>query len=93
VVSTYRRAKAAGITPEYCLNHGATISLYYADPDGHKNELLIDTMPMEMADEWINSPAFAANPNGWPFDPDKLPAGFETGAPLAELMNIGCPHL
>src|SRR5258708_8862117 len=35
LLGTYRRAKAAGITPEDCLNHGATIILYYAAPDGH----------------------------------------------------------
>jgi catechol 2,3-dioxygenase-like lactoylglutathione lyase family enzyme len=92
LLGTYRRAKAAGITPEYCLNHGATISFYYADPDGHKNELLIDTMPMEMAEELIHTPEFAANSIGLPFDPDELLADYEAGAPLAELMKIGLGH-
>jgi hypothetical protein len=34
------------------------------DPDGHKNEMIIETMPMGLADEWIHSPEFAANPIG-----------------------------
>jgi catechol 2,3-dioxygenase-like lactoylglutathione lyase family enzyme len=89
LLGLYVRAKAAGFKPAYCVNHGATVSIYYADPDGHKNEMMIDTMPMELADEWIHSPEFAANPIGWPFDPDELVAGYEAGAPLAELMNIG----
>jgi catechol 2,3-dioxygenase-like lactoylglutathione lyase family enzyme len=89
LLGSYKRAKAAGVTPEYCLNHGATVSFYYADPDGHKNELLIDTMPMEMAEELIHSPDFAANTVGWPFDPEELLASYEAGAPLAELMSIG----
>jgi catechol 2,3-dioxygenase-like lactoylglutathione lyase family enzyme len=89
LLGTYARAKAAGVTPVYCINHGPTISIYYADPDGHKNELQIDTMPMELADECIHSPEFAANPLGWPFDPDELLASYEAGAPLTELMTVG----
>jgi catechol 2,3-dioxygenase-like lactoylglutathione lyase family enzyme len=89
LLGTYVRAKAAGFRPVYCMNHGATVSIYYADPDGHKNEMMIETMPMELADEWIHSPEFAANPIGWPFDPDELLAGYEAGVPLAELMTIG----
>ena len=92
LLCTYVRAKAAGFKPVYCMNHGATVSIYYADPDGHKNEMMIETMPMELADEWIHSPEFAANPVGWPFDPDELLAGYEAGIPLAELMTIGRDH-
>jgi catechol 2,3-dioxygenase-like lactoylglutathione lyase family enzyme len=89
LLGTYVRAKAAGIAPVYCLNHGATLSIYFADPDGHKNEMMIDTMTMEMADEWVHGPEVAANPIGWPFDPDELLARYEAGAPLAELMATG----
>ena len=89
LLGTYVRAKAAGVKPVYCMNHGATVSIYYADPDDHKNEMMIETMPMELADEWIHSPEFAVNPIGWPFDPEELLAGYEAGAPLAELMTIG----
>jgi catechol 2,3-dioxygenase-like lactoylglutathione lyase family enzyme len=89
LLGMYARAKAAGFKPVYCINHGPTLSIYYADPDGHKNEMMIDTMPMELADECIHSPEFAANPIGWPFDPDELVASYEAGAPLVELMAIG----
>jgi hypothetical protein len=51
--------------------------------------MMVDTMPMELADECLNSPEFAANPIGWPFDPDELLASYEAGAPLAELMTTG----
>jgi catechol-2,3-dioxygenase len=91
LLGMYVRAKAAGFRPEYCLNHGPTLSIYYADPDGHKNEMMIDTMPMELAKEGFHSPEFAANSIGWPFDPDELLARYEGGAPLAELMTIGLP--
>jgi catechol-2,3-dioxygenase len=89
LLGMYVRAKAAGFKPVYCMNHGATVSIYYADPDGHKNEMMVEAMPMELADEWIHSPEFAVNPVGWPFDPEDLLAGYEAGMPLAELMTIG----
>ncbi|MDT5202158.1 MAG: hypothetical protein QOH34_3680, partial [Mycobacterium sp.] len=64
LLGMYVRAKAAGFKPVYCMNHGATVSIYYADPDGHKNEMMVEAMPMELADEWIHSPEFAVNPVG-----------------------------
>jgi hypothetical protein len=60
-----------------------------SDPDGVKNEMMVDTMPMELADETLHSPEFLANSIGWPFDPDELLASYEAGTPLAELMTIG----
>jgi catechol 2,3-dioxygenase-like lactoylglutathione lyase family enzyme len=92
LLGTYVRVKAAGIQPAYCINHGPTISLYYADPDGHKTELQIDTMPMEIAKEYAESDVFASNPLGWPFDPDQLVQRFQAGDSLAELMSVGREH-
>jgi catechol 2,3-dioxygenase-like lactoylglutathione lyase family enzyme len=89
LLGTYVRVKAAGIKPAYCINHGPTISLYYADPDGHKTELQIDTMSMELANEYAQSDVFASNPLGWPFDPDELVERFEAGDSLADLMSVG----
>jgi catechol 2,3-dioxygenase-like lactoylglutathione lyase family enzyme len=89
LLGTYARVKAAGVAPVYCINHGPTISIYYVDPDGHKNELQIDTMPMELANDCLLSPEFIANPIGWPFDPDELVASYEAGTPLTELMTVG----
>ncbi|KAK1984878.1 hypothetical protein LZ30DRAFT_686557 [Colletotrichum cereale] len=42
LVKIYRSGKEAGITPFRCLNHGATSSLYYKDPDGNHVEALVD---------------------------------------------------
>src|SRR6186997_1361916 len=33
--STYLRLREDGITPTLCLDHGMTLSYYYADPDGN----------------------------------------------------------
>jgi catechol 2,3-dioxygenase-like lactoylglutathione lyase family enzyme len=93
LLGTYLRVKAAGIRPELCINHGPTISFYYADPDGHKTELQIDTMPMEIADEYVHSDVHASNPLGWPFDPDELLERFAAGDSLTVLMSIGREHV
>ena len=45
LLHTFRRLKAAGIEPFWCINHGPTTSLYYKDPDGSRVELQVDNLP------------------------------------------------
>ena len=40
--SSYVRLKEEEITPALCLDHGMTLSYYYADPDGNHVELQVD---------------------------------------------------
>ena len=40
--SSYLRLKEEEITPALCLDHGMTLSYYYADPDGNHVELQVD---------------------------------------------------
>jgi hypothetical protein len=62
------------------VNHGGTISLYYADPDGNGVEGFCDVFatPAE-CNEFLAGPSFQKNPFGVPFDPaewlDRLNAG------------------
>ena len=42
LLDNYVRLKNHGIRPFYCVNHGPTTSMYYADPDGNRVELQID---------------------------------------------------
>jgi catechol 2,3-dioxygenase-like lactoylglutathione lyase family enzyme len=93
LLATYVRVRDGhGIRPVYCINHGPTISLYFEDPDGHKTELQIDAMTMDVADEYIRGAVNEANPLGWPFDPDELVARYEAGEPLTALMSVGREH-
>ena len=86
LLQTYRRLKAAGIEPYWCINHGPTVSMYFKDPDGSRIELSVDTMPSsEAIDAWMRSGEFAANPIGVVFDPDELAARYEAGEPLEKL--------
>ncbi len=86
LLHTYRRLKALGIEPYWCINHGPTVSLYYKDPDGSRIELQVDTMPSgEAIEAWMRSGEFAANPIGVVFEPEELAARYEAGEPIETL--------
>jgi catechol-2,3-dioxygenase len=88
LAATYRRLKAAGITPYWTINHGPTTSMYYRDPDRNQVELQVDNFPT--ADElsaWFRSGAFARNPIGVTFDPDELVRKLAAGVPVEELVR------
>ncbi len=87
---TYERLKGEGITPYWCITHGPATSLYYRDPDGNQVELQIDNFPTaEALAAWFQSGAFADNPIGVVFDPERLLARFRNGDPVAELVQQG----
>ena len=86
LLHTFRRLKAAGIEPFWCINHGPTTSLYYKDPDGSRVELQVDNLPTaEAIDGWMRTGQFAANPIGVVFDPEELIARYEAGEPIESL--------
>lgn len=94
LVSNYERLKAHGVTPGWCVNHGGTTSMYYADPDGNQVELQIDNFEtVEALTEWMASGVLEANPIGVEFDPDVLARKFRGGAPVAELVKQGSASL
>ena len=83
---TYQRLAAHGITPIAPINHGMTLSMYYADPDGNQVELQIDTMTPTEAEAFMAGDVFAANPIGVKFDPDDLVARRAEGEPVESLV-------
>lgn len=90
LVATWERLHAAGIDPYWCINHGPTTSLYYADPDGNHVELQIDNFPDAAAlDAWFQTAAFAKNPIGVVFDPAALAERYHAGVPERELVLQG----
>ena len=86
LLATYRRLAAAGIKPVRTINHGPTISFYYADPDGLRIELQVDNFAtLEELHAYFRGPEFAENPIGVLVDPEKLIRDWEDGVPLAVL--------
>jgi catechol-2,3-dioxygenase len=74
LLATYARLKEKGILPHICLDHGLTMSFYYADPDGNSVELQSDNYGnWKESTEFIRTdPRFAADPVGSLVDPDAL---------------------
>ena len=86
--ATYLRLKEAGIVPALCLDHGMTLSYYYADPDGNNIELQVDNFATkEDAAGYFLSEAFKENPIGVAFDPEELVRAYEAGVPEDELVR------
>lgn len=74
-----------------CLDHGLTMSMYYADPEGNGVEIQVDAFgSWAESKEWIwASREFAENPIGEWFDPDQLVIARENGLTKNEIHQ-GC---
>ncbi|HUO70979.1 MAG TPA: VOC family protein [Solirubrobacteraceae bacterium] len=85
--ASYLRLKEAGITPALCLDHGMTLSYYYADPDGNHVELQVDCFgDWRKSTEWMrSSDEFKANPIGQFVDPELIAADHANGMTFAEI--------
>ena len=86
-LDNYERLRNHGITPFMCLDHGITMSMYYADPEGNGVEIQFDAFgDWAASKEWIwASREFADNPIGEWFDPDKLVEAREQGVSEADI--------
>ncbi|MEJ2871506.1 VOC family protein [Actinomycetospora sp. OC33-EN08] len=86
-LDNYSRLKDEGITPFMSLDHGMTMSLYYADPEGNGVEIQIDAFgDWARSTEWMwASREFAENPVGNFFDPDLVVEAREKGLSMAEI--------
>lgn len=87
LLGRYRSLKEAGIVPVGCVDHGLTMSFYYADPDGNQVELQADNYSdWEASTEWMRGSAdFAADPIGRFVDPDLIVAAAEQGLSPSEI--------
>lgn len=88
LLGNFVRLRDLGILPYRSINHGPTVSLYYADPDGNQIELQVDSFPdAEATNAWMSSEAFRRNPIGIDFDPDEMLARLRAGTPETVLMR------
>jgi catechol 2,3-dioxygenase len=83
----YVRLRDSGIVPFLTLDHGMTISLYYADPEGNGVEIQVDTFgDWSKSKEWMSgSLEFAEDQLGAHFDPDKLVEAWQAGLSFEEI--------
>jgi catechol 2,3-dioxygenase-like lactoylglutathione lyase family enzyme len=85
----YLYLKEHGIEPCWCINHGMTTSIYYADPDGNTIETQYDNFDVAGADAFMRDGYFAKNPIGVDFDPERLIERYRNGDPIEELVRQG----
>jgi catechol-2,3-dioxygenase len=85
--ANYLRLKDQDITPALCLDHGMTLSYYYADPDGNNVELQVDCFgDWRRSREWMHtSEEFKANPIGQFVDPEQIAADRTAGLSFDEI--------
>ena len=87
LIENYAQLKDKGILPYWCIHHGVTMSMYYADPDGNQMEFQVDACPtVEEANAYMNGEHFAVNPIGVEYDPDEMLARLRSGTPGTELL-------
>ncbi|WP_295526046.1 VOC family protein [uncultured Pseudacidovorax sp.] len=88
LLGTFERLRALEILPYRAINHGPTVSFYYADPEGNQIELQVDSFPDAAAtNAWMRSEAFRRNPIGIDFDPDDMVRRLRAGEPEARLLR------
>ena len=76
----YAQLKAQGITPYWCIHHGVTVSMYYADPDGNQMEFQVDSYATnDEANAFMSGPHFGENPIGVEYDPEEWLARLRAG--------------
>jgi len=86
LLENYAELKAKGITPYWCVHHGLTASMYYADPDGNQMEFQVDAFAAEGCNDFIRGEQMGLNPVGVEFDPEDWLARLRGGAPDSDLL-------
>ena len=88
LLDNYAQLKADGIEPYWCVHHGVTVSMYYADPDGNQMEFQVDAFDTtEESNAYICGTAYAENPVGVEYDPEEWLARLRAGTPASELLE------
>jgi catechol 2,3-dioxygenase-like lactoylglutathione lyase family enzyme len=85
--ANYLQLKEAGIKPYWCVHHGITVSMYYADPDGNQMEFQVDCFGSnDAANAFMAGPHFSANPIGVEYDPEDWLDRLRAGASESEFL-------
>lgn len=85
--ANYEYLKGKGILPYWCIHHGDTVSMYYADPDGNQMEFQVETFEAQRRApvEQTTKPR-RNNPIGVEYDPDAWLERLRAGAHEDEFL-------
>lgn len=92
LLENYARLREQNITPYWCIHHGISVSLYYADPDGNQMEFQVDSFETSEEATAFMREHFSANPLGVEFDPDDWLAQLRAGTPESEFLRRSTPE-
>jgi len=82
LLENYAALKEEGITPYWCVHHGITVSMYYADPDENQMEFQVESYPSaDDATAFMHGAGFGSNPIGVEYDPEELLVQLRAGTP------------
>jgi catechol-2,3-dioxygenase len=88
LLDNYRFLRDRGVRPYWCVHHGLSVSMYYADPDGNQTEFQVDVFETgEEAADYLRGPITEANPVGVEYDPEDWLTRIDAGTPIAELLK------
>jgi catechol-2,3-dioxygenase len=83
----YAQLKERGILPYWCIHHGLTLSMYYADPDGNQMEFQVDAFQSnDEANAYMRGPHYSTNPIGVEYDPEEVLARLRSGTPGSDFL-------
>ena len=89
LITRFEALDAEGIRPARTMNHGVSMSYYYADPDGNRVELTANNFATSREHrEFLASEQFRKNPSGSVIDPDELRRRVRSGASLEEIRTL-----
>lgn len=86
LLENYAALKEKAIAPYWCIHHGITVALYYADPDGNQMEFQVDSLKSSEDASAFMASLFATNPIGVEFDPEDWLARLRAGTPESDLL-------
>lgn len=88
LLANYEYLREEGIQPYWCVHHGMTVSMYYADPDGNQMEFQVDVFESgKEAAEFMCGPVNSANPVGVEYDPEAWLAAIRAGTPVSSFLT------
>ena len=83
----YAQLKENGIRPYWCIHHGITASLYYADPDGNQIEFQLDSFSSSEEARAFMQAHWDANVLGVEFDPEDWLTQLRAGLPESDFLR------
>ncbi|MEO7674660.1 MAG: VOC family protein [Pyrinomonadaceae bacterium] len=84
---SYSRLKEKGINPYWCIHHGITISMYYADPDGNQMEFQVDCFETSEESNAFFKDKWDANPVGVEIDAEDWLSQMRAGVPASDFLE------